>query len=143
MGLSEITDNTEFSAVLPLNHGYQCPALCPRPNPENLGHLACADERAEVFPGDTAYSQQLHFSLSPGCPVNVSRITLSPHTGAHADAPLHNGRARPALGAFTRHHSGTHHRLQRGTGGTGGVSYLRKMLDVVLFPEIWKLRTDL
>jgi len=25
--------------------------------------------------------------------------------------------------------------------GTGGVSYLRKMLDVVLFPEIWKLRT--
>jgi tryptophan 2,3-dioxygenase len=30
-----------------------------------------------------------------------------------------------------------------GTGGTGGVSYLRKMLDVVLFPEIWKLRTDL
>jgi len=30
-----------------------------------------------------------------------------------------------------------------GTGGTSGVSYLRKMLDVVLFPEIWKLRTDL
>ncbi len=30
-----------------------------------------------------------------------------------------------------------------GTGGTGGVSYLRKMLDVVLFPEIWKMRTDL
>jgi tryptophan 2,3-dioxygenase len=30
-----------------------------------------------------------------------------------------------------------------GTGGTGGVSYLRKMLDVVLFPEIWTLRTSL
>lgn len=30
-----------------------------------------------------------------------------------------------------------------GTGGTGGVSYLRKMLDVVLFPELWKVRTDL
>jgi tryptophan 2,3-dioxygenase len=30
-----------------------------------------------------------------------------------------------------------------GTGGTSGVSYLRKMLDVVLFPELWKLRTDL
>ncbi len=30
-----------------------------------------------------------------------------------------------------------------GTGGTSGVSYLRRMLDVVLFPEIWKLRTDL
>ncbi|MBK6008081.1 tryptophan 2,3-dioxygenase [Ramlibacter ginsenosidimutans] len=33
--------------------------------------------------------------------------------------------------------------FKRGTGGTGGVSYLRKMLDVVLFPEIWQLRTDL
>lgn len=53
------------------------------------------DERAEVFPGDTAYSQELHFSLEPGCPVNVNRITLSPHTGAHADAPMHyaNGEA--------------------------------------------------
>ena len=33
--------------------------------------------------------------------------------------------------------------FKRGTGGTGGVPYLRKMLDVVLFPEIWSLRTDL
>jgi tryptophan 2,3-dioxygenase len=30
-----------------------------------------------------------------------------------------------------------------GTGGTNGVAYLRKMLDVVLFPELWKVRTDL
>jgi len=33
--------------------------------------------------------------------------------------------------------------FKRGTGGTSGVSYLRKMLDVVLFPELWRLRTDL
>jgi tryptophan 2,3-dioxygenase len=33
--------------------------------------------------------------------------------------------------------------FKRGTGGTSGVSYLRKMLDVVLFPEIWTLRTSL
>jgi tryptophan 2,3-dioxygenase len=33
--------------------------------------------------------------------------------------------------------------FKRGTGGTGGVSYLRKMLDVVLFPELWNVRTDL
>jgi tryptophan 2,3-dioxygenase len=33
--------------------------------------------------------------------------------------------------------------FKRGTGGTGGVPYLRKMLGVVLFPEIWRLRTDL
>lgn len=33
--------------------------------------------------------------------------------------------------------------LKRGTGGTSGVSYLRKMLDVVLFPELWRVRTVL
>jgi len=33
--------------------------------------------------------------------------------------------------------------FKRGTGGTAGVSYLRKMLDVVLFPELWSLRTEL
>jgi tryptophan 2,3-dioxygenase len=33
--------------------------------------------------------------------------------------------------------------LKRGTGGTGGVGYLRRMLDVVLFPELWRLRTEL
>ena len=33
--------------------------------------------------------------------------------------------------------------LKRGTGGTGGVSYLRRMLEVELFPELWQLRTEL
>ncbi|MBV9077424.1 MAG: tryptophan 2,3-dioxygenase [Methylobacteriaceae bacterium] len=33
--------------------------------------------------------------------------------------------------------------FKRGTGGTAGVSYLRKMLDVVLFPELWRVRTEL
>ncbi len=33
--------------------------------------------------------------------------------------------------------------FKRGTGGTGGVSYLRRMLDVELFPEVWSLRTEL
>jgi tryptophan 2,3-dioxygenase len=33
--------------------------------------------------------------------------------------------------------------FKRGTGGTGGVSYLRKMLDTELFPEVWSLRTEL
>lgn len=33
--------------------------------------------------------------------------------------------------------------FKRGTGGTSGVGYLRKMLDVVLFPELWTLRTAL
>jgi tryptophan 2,3-dioxygenase len=33
--------------------------------------------------------------------------------------------------------------LKRGTGGTAGVSYLRKMLEVELFTELWKVRTEL
>ena len=42
-----------------------------------------------VFPGDTPFSQRWTWTLAPGCPVNVSEITLSPHTGSHTDAPLH------------------------------------------------------
>jgi len=33
--------------------------------------------------------------------------------------------------------------FKRGTGGTSGVQYLRRMLDVQLFPELWSLRTSL
>ena len=42
-----------------------------------------------VFPGDTPYAQLWSAQITPGCPVNVSAVTLSPHVGAHADAPLH------------------------------------------------------
>ena len=45
-------------------------------------------EGTPVFPGDTPYQQAWAASIAPGCPVNVSSITLSPHVGAHADAPL-------------------------------------------------------
>ncbi|AEG69898.1 kynurenine formidase protein [Ralstonia solanacearum Po82] len=42
-----------------------------------------------TWPGDTPFSQEIAWKLEGECPVNVGRITLSPHTGAHADAPLH------------------------------------------------------
>ena len=75
-------------------------ALPGRDRPLKIWDISPAvDEHSEVFPGDTAYSQQLHFSLSPDCTVNVNRITLSPHTGAHADAPLHYASGEPAIGA--------------------------------------------
>jgi tryptophan 2,3-dioxygenase len=32
---------------------------------------------------------------------------------------------------------------KRGTGGTTGVGYLRKVLDIRFFPELWNLRTAL
>ncbi|MCZ8080941.1 MAG: tryptophan 2,3-dioxygenase [Rhodobacteraceae bacterium] len=33
--------------------------------------------------------------------------------------------------------------FKRGTGGTSGVAYLRRMLEVQLFPELWQVRTTL
>jgi tryptophan 2,3-dioxygenase len=33
--------------------------------------------------------------------------------------------------------------FKRGTGGTSGVNYLRRVLDVVLFPELWQARTSI
>lgn len=44
---------------------------------------------APVFPGDAPYQQHWAATLGPGCPVNVATLSLSPHVGAHADAPLH------------------------------------------------------
>jgi arylformamidase len=57
------------------------------------------DEQAAVFPGDAAYTQKLHFALSPDCPVNVNTLSFSPHTGAHADGPMHYANGAPAIGA--------------------------------------------
>ena len=50
------------------------------------------------FPGDTAYSQQWSAEIGADCPVNLSAITMSPHIGAHADAPLHYGPGAAAIG---------------------------------------------
>ncbi|WP_448956366.1 tryptophan 2,3-dioxygenase [Labrys neptuniae] len=33
--------------------------------------------------------------------------------------------------------------FKRGTGGTAGTPYLRRMLEVELFPELWRVRTEL
>lgn len=52
-----------------------------------------------VFPGDEPYAQRWTARIGPGCPVNLTAITLSPHLGAHADAPLHYADGAPAIGA--------------------------------------------
>ncbi|MEJ6006725.1 arylformamidase [Paucibacter sp. AS339] len=53
----------------------------------DISPLVSAD--APIFPGDEPYRLNWTARLSPDCPVNLSAITLSPHVGAHADAPLH------------------------------------------------------
>ena len=42
-----------------------------------------------VWPGDTAFSAEPHWTYGPGCPVNVASVRMSTHSGTHADAPLH------------------------------------------------------
>jgi len=51
-----------------------------------------------VFPGDAPFERRWSWTLGPGCPVNVSTLQMSPHTGAHADAPLHYDPAGAAVG---------------------------------------------
>lgn len=42
-----------------------------------------------VWPGDTAFRLDRTWSMGAGVPVNVSSLTLSTHSGTHADAPFH------------------------------------------------------
>ena len=55
-------------------------------------------EATAAFPGDTPYTQRWTATLTDDCPVNVSAIDLSPHVGAHADAPLHYDNDGAAIG---------------------------------------------
>jgi arylformamidase len=42
-----------------------------------------------VWPGDTAFSSRLTWSIAQGASVNLSAVTTTPHLGSHADAPFH------------------------------------------------------
>ena len=50
-----------------------------------------------VWPGDTAFGQARTWQMEEGSPVNVSALTLSTHSGAHADAPLHYSETAPDI----------------------------------------------
>ncbi len=56
------------------------------------------DFSSPVFPGDTAFQLNWAARISEQCPVFVRAITLSPHVGSHADAPLHYDPAGIAIG---------------------------------------------
>lgn len=50
-----------------------------------------------VWPGDTPFRQAGTWQMDDGSPVNVSALTMSTHTGAHADAPLHYASGAPDI----------------------------------------------
>jgi arylformamidase len=85
----EITDTTVFYGVLPSHTMKKLWDISPP-----------VDAHSPVFPGDTPYTQQWAATLSVTCPVNVSAITMSPHVGAHADAPLHYDPQGAAVGVL-------------------------------------------
>jgi arylformamidase len=53
-----------------------------------------------VYPGDAPYRQEWMARAGPDGPVNLSRIAMTPHLGAHADAPLHYDPQGAAVGAL-------------------------------------------
>ncbi|QIG54422.1 arylformamidase [Altererythrobacter sp. BO-6] len=59
--------------------------------------------RMPVWPGDTPFQQVRTWQMEAGSPVNVSELTLSTHTGAHADAPLHYDAAAPDIASVDLH----------------------------------------
>ena len=56
------------------------------------------DTATPVWPGDTPVGIERVWRMEAGSPVNVARLTLSPHTGAHTDAPLHYDAEGAAIG---------------------------------------------
>lgn len=55
-------------------------------------------EKTAVWPGDTPFSRKYVMAIEEGQAVNTSTITLSTHTGSHADAPLHFEAGAPGIG---------------------------------------------
>jgi len=47
------------------------------------------DEKSACFPGDTPFSRKVTLSYESSKIINLTALTMSPHVGTHADAPVH------------------------------------------------------
>jgi len=56
-----------------------------------------------VWPGDQPFRAETTWQLTDSCPVKVSCITLSTHTGAHCDAPSHYAVDGKSIDAVSLH----------------------------------------
>lgn len=68
--------------------------------PALLDISICVAPGTPEWPGDTPYACGWTARLDAGSTVNLSAITLSPHVGTHADAPLHVRDGWPASDAL-------------------------------------------
>lgn len=62
------------------------------------------DEKVYVWPGDTPYVARDLLRMEDGAPVHLSSLTLSCHTGAHADAPGHYVKGAEGIDAVPLEH---------------------------------------
>ncbi len=69
-----------------------------RRGPRLLDVSQPVDARTACWPGDTPFSSERVMDLARGDAVTVSRVTMSPHDGTHADAPSHFLRGAPGIG---------------------------------------------
>jgi arylformamidase len=54
-----------------------------------------------VWPGDTRFEASATWEIGGGCPVHVSRMTMTTHLGAHTDAPSHYDPSGVAIDAVS------------------------------------------
>jgi arylformamidase len=54
-----------------------------------------------VWPGDTPFAASATWQIGDGCPVHVSRMTMTTHLGAHTDAPSHYDPAGASIEAVS------------------------------------------
>ncbi|HEX7879196.1 MAG TPA: cyclase family protein [Candidatus Eisenbacteria bacterium] len=59
------------------------------------------DAKTAVWPGDHAYTIDWTMRKATGATVNVTKLTLSPHTGTHADAFFHCSDEGPGMGEMS------------------------------------------
>jgi arylformamidase len=52
------------------------------------------------WPGDSPFQLEWTLAMAAGDTVSVSRLSLSPHVGSHADAPLHYLQDGPSTASF-------------------------------------------
>lgn len=90
-----------------------------------------------VWPGDTPFTSETTWAIGGGCPVHVSRMTMTTHLGAHTDAPSHYDAdglsiAEVALDAYIGPCRVIDCRAARGTADNRvGVAHLEGQLDGV------------
>ena len=58
------------------------------------------DTRLAVWPGDTEFELKRKWEISEGSAVNLGSVTMSLHTGTHADAPLHTDAEGESVGSL-------------------------------------------